>query len=509
MKHLFRKTALLLSIIIWGNLLYSQGFYDSGIPKKDAQALAVKLYSDMQGLHPNLYEYISKEDYDKAYNQLIHNLDTADYYNPSRLLTAFQEFVALCRDAHSGVGSFQKSMPAKKSKNQATPSTASNSDIRTFPFFINIVKEKIYVSNHCFGDDAIPLKSEIVSIGNQSAEGWLQKQRARTSGERDALRDAQLSGWQIFKPVNSDSCKFGYIPDGSKDTLYKTLNCKVNRNQYYDFIIKNFAPSGFLTNIKAEDVFKFRAIDEGRIGIITMYRFLPEKKMTSLINKALDSVKFYGVEDLIIDLRQSPGGHAESGYALIDRITEKPYRTESEEHAYIKYAMQDCSNVHMRKIWQHRKYIKKEDVKRVWAAGKDTVIVHQYQEITPKNYKNKFTGRIWVLTSSYTGSAAVGFAAIVQDCNLGVVVGEETGGIPNTLGNPMFYPLTGALNDKWIQYYYVAPHMKTIRPSGDDSMKLRGVIPDIEIEPNIIPDEDLQLQTLIDIIQERREERTP
>jgi hypothetical protein len=453
----------------------------------------------MQAFHPNLYQYFSKKDYDKVYDEMMQNLDTVEYHNPSRLLLIFDEFVALCRDGHSGVG---MEIPPKSYLNTNNKDAQVHpKSFNRFPFIYTIVKGKMYVGCHCFGEDTIPIKSEIVSIDKQTIEEWLQKKRVGISGERDEYRDAQLNTWRYIssnKSVNSDSCNFGYIPHGSQDTLYKTLSSKTQPNQYIEYISNYFGKEGITEDIK--NLLSFRSLDEGRIGIIKMDYFYPVKMMLPFINKALDSLKFYGATDLIIDLRNSPGGHAESGYALIDRITNKPYRTDYEEQFFIKHAMLTSDNPAARNIYTSRKYLKKNEVKATMKAGKDTVITYQYPEIKPKEYKNKFTGRIWVLTSAYTFSAAVGLAAIVQDCRLGTVVGEETGGIPNTYGNLLIYPLTGVMSEKILKYYYIAPYIKHIRPSGDDSQYLRGVIPDIEIEPNIILNEDIQLQTLIEII---------
>jgi hypothetical protein len=504
MKKVLQKILLVIPILCGITSLHAQGVYYETITKDDAQKYLAKLYSDMQALHPNVYEYISKEEYDKVYNELIHKLDTAEYYDPDKLYSAFQEFVALCKDGHSWVGVWRKNKPNKEKKDADTAPVQKASTVDVFPFIFNIVKEKMYINANCVEENAIPVKSEIVSIGDMSVKEWLQKKRSIMSKERNEYKDAYISRVLSYKILNSDSCRYGYIPYGVQDTLYKTLHSmKINPyedvecwNNFYNY--RCFYDEGIQL--------AFRVVDSGRIGIISMGHFDPVKKMLPFINQALDSLKFYGAENLIIDLRESPGGHAESGFALIDRITNKPYRIEAEEHVFIKHAMLTSSNEHMRKIWRSKArgdYVKKRDVKPLMKAGRDTVIIHRYPEITPKDYKNKFTGRIWVLTSSFTFSAAAGFAAIVQDCKLGIVVGEETGGVPNTYGNPMNYTLTGVLDEKLIKFYYFAPYIKCIRPSGDDSMKLRGVIPDIEIEPNIILREDIQLQTLIEIIRKQ------
>ena len=502
------QNILLIAFLFCGTTsLQAQRFYYETITKEDAQKYLTTLYTNMQALHPNLYQHISKEDYDKVYDELMQNLDTADYHASRKLLLAFQEFEALCRDGHSGVGYNRMAMKiGKKNKGQNNLSVQSNPPFRAFPFIFNIVKGKLYVNYHCFGEDTIPIKSEIVSIGNETAEEWLQKKRRSLSGERDEYKDSQLNRLRniSYRRLDVDSCKFGYIPYGSHDTLYKTLSCKTQSEHFTNCYKRHLDEPGIFRDRTVKDMLTFQVIEDERIGIITMLNFYPVKKMLPLINKAFDNLKSQGVEDLIIDLRKSPGGHAESGYAIIDRIADKPYRTCSEEHFFIKSAMLTSSNKHMRKIWQNRIYLNKKELIPIMEAGRDTVIVYQYPEIKPKNHKNKFTGRVWVLVGAQTYSAAVGVAAIAQDYKLGTVVGEETGGIPNTYGNPMPQILTGVLDEKLITFYYFVPHIKKIRPSGNDSMKLRGVIPDIEIEPNILFNDDKQLETLIEIIREQR-----
>ena len=484
-------------------LLQAQIFHYETITKEDAQKYLTKLYTNMQALHPNLYQHISKKDYDKVYDELMQNLDTANCYTSSKLLLAFQKFEALCRDGHSGVSLRQTPMRTdKKNKIQNNTSVQSNPTFKAFPFIFNIVKGRLYVNYHCFGNDTIPIKSEIVSIGEETAQEWLQRKRAYLTGERDEYRDSKLNRLRYisFKILNVDSCKFGYIPDGTRDTLYKTLNCKTQSGHFMNCNARYLDEPGIFKDKTVKEMLTFRMIDDDHIGIITMLEFFPVKKMLPLINKAFDNLKSHGAEDLIIDLRKSTGGHAESGYAIIDRITDKPYRTCSEEQFFIKSAMLTSSNKYMRKIWQNRKYLNKKELIPIMKAGRDTIITYQYPERKPKNYKNKFTGRIWVLVGAPTFSAAAELAAIVQDYKFGTIVGEETGGIPNTYGNPMPQVLTGVLDENLISFIYWVPHIKSIRPSGDDSMKLRGVIPNIEIEPNIILNDDKQLQNLIEII---------
>ena len=52
-----------------------------------------------------------------------------------------------------------------------------------------------------------------------------------------------------------------------------------------------------------------------------------------------------------------------------------------------------------------------------------------------------FAGPVCVLTGVYTFSAAVEFAEAVKTYGLATIVGEATGGQPNSFGNPMVFPL--------------------------------------------------------------------
>lgn len=492
------KKIVIIAILLFSNIIisYSQNtVYNPDISKKNAQALLNRLYSDMQGLHPNLYEHISKENYDKAYLETLHNLDTADFYKPWAICKEFQSFVALCRDSHSGVSLFRAWInPAKFNPKDYETLAKRDSIISVFPFTFNIIHGKMYVSCDLFSQGAIPEKSEIVSINSQSTKDWLQEKRKRLSEDRDAHKDAIISFYSQYKILPTKTCIFGYIRDGEQDTTYKTLDCRVHVLKYDEYLSSAY-------NFDEEDkIVSFKPLENGRVGLVKMFSFYPLKTMLPLVENILDSLQYYHAEDLIIDLRKSPGGHAEIVREFIDRITDNPYRQVSEELFFIKYAMKDCSNKHVRKIWQDKKYIKKKDVKRIWSEGRDTIIRHQFDEIQPKDYENKFKGRVWVMVGPYTNSAAVEFASVVQDCKIGIVVGEETGGVQNCYGNPMYYPLTDILNDKLIRFDYIAPHIKHVRPSGDDSAKLHGVMPDIELSPNYALKEDVQLNELVEII---------
>lgn len=234
MKKEFIKITFFVFLFFGSLLLQAQNVYIDSITKDEAQQYLTKLYSDMQMLHPNLYQYISKEEYDKAYHQLMQSLDTAAYYYPSKLYRAFVKFEALCRDSHSGVGLFLRYK--KPDKNSVAPPIVQDSTVKVFPFMFHIVKGKMYACNHCFGNDSIPEKSEIISIGNQTTQEWLQQKRADISGERDDYRDANINRNANSMYLYTDSCKFGYIPFASHDTLYKTLHCSIHVLKYDRFL---------------------------------------------------------------------------------------------------------------------------------------------------------------------------------------------------------------------------------------------------------------------------------
>ncbi|MCG8348403.1 MAG: S41 family peptidase, partial [Chloroflexales bacterium] len=87
----------------------------------------------------------------------------------------------------------------------------------------------------------------------------------------------------------------------------------------------------------------------------------------------------------------------------------------------------------------------------------------------------RFSGDFSVLIGPATFSSAVSFAVIVKDNELGVLVGEETGGPPSGFGSAYSFRLTYTGLEGYVSSAYF------VRPNGQDDG--RGVLPDYDVRP--------------------------
>ena len=468
-------------------LLSQYSVYDKEITQDEAISLLNNLYNSMQRYHPNIYEYTSKKDFDKIFNDYLSDLKLNKYYKPDDLCNIFTSFISYTKDSHSSIGMYKRYI---KTKNPTVSQT--DSLVNVFPFAFNIIDGKMYVAYDFFTDSIITEKSEIVYINEQETSQWIMGKRMTICSELDSHKDAKISRHSQYKLLSNRVNRFGFVPYNENDTLYAEFDCGVHVLDYDKYLSEAYGEN--------DEIVSFTPLNNGKIALVKIQYFYTLETMLPIVNNIIDSISNYDSENLIIDLRESPGGHAEVIGEFIKQITDKPFKIHSEEHFYVKKSMKKSPNEYMRKPWIHRDYINRKDVKKLWKDDRDSVFVKISDVIYPDKHTDKFNGNIWVMVGPYTHSAAVKFAATIQDNNIGIIVGEESSAV-NCYGNPMDYEFSSdVLNNKYIRYDYFAPHIKLIRPSGELTDAPHGIIPDIEIKANTTLKNDEQLNTLIEII---------
>jgi len=111
----------------------------------------------------------------------------------------------------------------------------------------------------------------------------------------------------------------------------------------------------------------------------------------------------------------------------------------------------------------------------------------------PRNDDLAFKGDVTALIDRFSFSNAASVAAIVQDYEFGVLVGEETSDTPSSCG------AIHAFNLPNTEMGVVFPKACMIRPSGDT--RLRGVIPDHKVSDDPFTQEDEILEAALQLIQ--------
>lgn len=162
----------------------------------------------------------------------------------------------------------------------------------------------------------------------------------------------------------------------------------------------------------------------------------------------IDSLNKNNVENLVIDLRNNPGGNLTLGIQLMYFLTDRDSLKGFSEYAF-------TSDIY--KKYFPKEYQKLEKKYPEGVPQKDLVLTNLgdnlFSEITEKNSnyfipdsRPIFEGNIYLLSNYSTGSAAAMLTTLFQDNEIGIVIGTSVGNNPMgaTTYTPMELPKTKA-----------------------------------------------------------------
>jgi hypothetical protein len=177
--------------------------------------------------------------------------------------------------------------------------------------------------------------------------------------------------------------------------------------------------------------------------------------------------------NLIIDIRNNPGGNSELADILTSYVYDKPYKANSK--IIVKRSEQYCTYLRGYFSWWFRPFLK--FIKQI-EDYKNTSVGDIYVDVkgnkNPINTKYRFKGKKYLLINSNTFSTALGFATVFKDYDIGEIIGEPTKSEVNEFGD--IYPFDLPNSGLWIW----CSAKRYIRPSGD--MTEGGLEPDIFVK---------------------------
>lgn len=198
------------------------------------------------------------------------------------------------------------------------------------------------------------------------------------------------------------------------------------------------------------------------VGLIDFRAFANFERFQNFLKTTFSQIKIQGVQTLIIDLRNNGGGNSALGDALLEYITDQPYRQ------FSRYEVK-VSN-------QARTWFLSQNGYVPWANGQEIGSVYKAEIPWHKPAPNpsRFFERLFVLISNDTFSSAVSFASTIKDLKLGTLVGQETGGNPTDFGDVCPFKMPNTQLEAWVSTTF------WVRPGGFDNR--HGVFPDINVD---------------------------
>lgn len=225
-----------------------------------------------------------------------------------------------------------------------------------------------------------------------------------------------------------------------------------------------------------------------------------QEYFVKLFDKLMNEIAEKRVEYLVLDLRDNSGGEDTYVQHVLSYFLKEPF------HMYGKLTARknDYKFLPDGRHWDidPRAFTKNKEgsydlTRFIWPELEHTGL----DETSPQT--NRFKGKVYVLINGGTFSAAADLASIMQHNQVGIFVGEETGG--SAIGNVSGYSPTLRLEHSRIQLNLSLFSIK--RTFFYTHWTDRGVLPDVTVYPSVddlIKETDTVLQAALDHIRSER-----
>jgi hypothetical protein len=338
------------------------------------------------------------------------------------------------------------------------------------PLGVRLEKNGLLVNDN-YSSANIPINEPIISINKIPAKVIVDRLYRFAVGatEYSKLMDVQEDFSKLLWLVYNFSDAFqittkqaSYSVNGlSSGEINKKKSERINRQQKEDY--KQFE-YGQIDATTAKLTFRdFMIKDES-----SYYRFL---------DSVFAQVDKNSIKNLIIDVRDNPGGGDDYGIQIVKYLYDRPFKAYSnfyykkskllENFSYLFLYPEDRNNPEMRKAANCNGACEAEHEYGTYYECENKI--HD-----PKADSLRFKGSVYVLSNYLVYSAGNTFVGIIKDYKIGKIIGTETGQSPSNDGQLCWFLLPHS------NLLASGSTTLAIRPSGDPSTT-RGVIPDFEV----------------------------
>jgi C-terminal processing protease CtpA/Prc len=460
----------------------SKTLIPAAVIQKDFQAL----YAGLKSAHANLYAQRSREDYDRKYAAMLERF--TEPMSPFDVQLEFQRFTAFGKVAHARIEFPEASFTRFKDKGG-----------RTFPIYPRIVDGVAYIGENFSGSTGVAAGDEIVSINGIAMAQWLELTAQMISADTPYIAHSLLEFkfplylWAIIGEV----AEFELVLRRSGETITRMIPATTREAQRAaaDALPETFALDAYSRSFRMID----SAVAYLRPGpfynVENPEQLWDTEGFIAFIDRAFHHFIEANATSLIIDLRQNPGGDNSFSDPMLAWIADKPFRFYSEflirssnEAAAANRARLEARDADVDSV--SARFAQKYD-----SVPRGQIFPFELPFAQPRSGQ-RFVGEVYVVVNRHSYSNAVNVAAIVQDYEFGIVVGEKTADMATTYGSMETFklPNTG------IEVGFPKSHI--IRPSGNRVPD--GVTPQWAIRSPIVANqEDAVLVELLQRIRAR------
>ncbi len=450
----------------------SEPQFDAEEVEEDLAVLA----SGLKRLHPSLDLYMSEKDAFEILDQAVSGAKTE--LTETELLAHVSRVLAKFKCLHLSA------RPSVKSTRRAMANHT------LLPFGVAIAEGRIVVVRDLTENSVVSAGTEILAINNRSSREIIafMSDRQAVDGFSASLiseRIEPLFLWN-YRWSYGPSKKFKLLirKHGREKTIVvKGINYETRqsrRKKRYPSFSPPSKQKSVVLNILEDKIARLkisRFYEPGRDGDWFKTRFAETFK----------TIQTAGIRDLIIDVRDNPGGLDESPADLFAHLAEKPFPTYQRlsrvatnvpETGEFKLALEDFSEY--AKVPAH----KLEGLGNPGGLGAlldHYISSHPLVGATWQPAKKRYRGRVWVLINGRSGSSGAEFPAYVKRHRRGTLIGTETCGGYGICTAGILPEIILPNSRIHVRIPLIRYKMMDI-PANEVG---RGVRPDIEIRPRV------------------------
>ncbi|MCD4776149.1 MAG: hypothetical protein K8S15_08905 [Candidatus Aegiribacteria sp.] len=373
-------------------------------------------------VHPNLYFSFSKEKaaqhLDKVRTQLKDGISRTEFY------TRIAPFTANFNDGHT---------------------------------MINIPHEEYVKSDH-FGSVRFPLKVKCSPV-EMTITGSILEEFDNLSGRRICKINhepvshlmtemtSMLSGENLHFKYGHTSSEFSKLLFLLRDGSEKYLLELVGDSGPEEVVVPGINRADSMndktrTNPILAESYTIDIHADNSCAVLTLLRCEDETKFKAFIQKVFENLAKDRVNNLIIDLRHNGGGSSSIGDELCAYLTNQPICQFTGMKMKISEKIKKMYAGRYRKTAIFPKNM--IPVSFLWAPlrmSSGSIFSMSVDKVIPLERSPLFDGKVFVITSHITFSAASSLAAMIKENGLGKLIGEPTGGCSSCYGDVFSYTL--------------------------------------------------------------------
>ncbi|QNL19952.1 hypothetical protein HXX25_11810 [Hyphobacterium sp. CCMP332] len=298
---------------------------------------------------------------------------------------------------------------------------------------VSIEGHRVFITLAGSGETA-----ELVSVKNQSVAAMVAETMPNIRGESDALRR------RILELRLNDLIELHVGEFTRSDVMILT---PLGRSMA-------LSDSDFSGDPGLSETFHVELEGANAILTITSFEREYEDRFESFLQNAFAQINESGSDRLFIDLRANGGGARQLSDRLLNYLTSERYTPISAVRARIT----------------------EENISLIPGAEMGSIVTLPFAQWVqpPADSENRFEGEVYIIVGPETYSQAIVFATIIQDFDIGRIIGEETDGRANQTGQVQSFTLPNTGLE------VRAPLYLFTRASGE--VGTHGVMPDQIVE---------------------------